>query len=148
MITTFTATLPLRGRDQYGDGAYGSNRDGGRRKHKGIDITAYPGTVIHAAAPGQVTKLGYPYASDLSFRYVQLTMNGLDYRHFYVLPIPGMAVGDFVLSGQPIGTVQDLTLKYPRMTNHMHFSIRRDRINRINIDPTPFVLGGRDADHA
>ncbi len=136
--TAFSGRLVLRGEDEWGNGAYGASRGG--RTHKGIDIAAYPGTLIQAIVPGEVTKLGYVYDHDLSFRYVQISLAGVDYRYFYVRP--NVSPGQWVWSGQSIGRVQDIASKYTSkptpMINHMHFSMKRDG---VHLDPTKVVLG-------
>jgi len=59
-------TAPIRGLDSYGSGAFHAPR--GSRIHQGIDLLAAVGSKVHAILDGTVTKLGYPYADDLSFR--------------------------------------------------------------------------------
>ena len=119
--------LPHRGTDDWGSGAFGANR--GRRTHKGIDYACYPDTRILSPVNGEVTKLGYPYADDLSYRYVQITdMNGYQHRLFYVEP--GVDMGDHVLFGDLVGTAQDIAGRYKTpekyMKNHIHYEILVD----------------------
>ncbi len=116
------ATLPIRLSDKFGSGAYRAKR--GDRWHRGVDLSAYAGTLIFPIRPGNVTKLGYPYKDDLSFRYVQVTdlVSRLDFRYFYLEPL--VSEGDLVGLDIPIGKVQDLTKKYPGITNHVHFEVK------------------------
>ena len=50
----------------------------------------------------------------------------------YIKPAPDLKPGDKVEAGKtPIGTAQDITLKYPPtesgpMTNHIHIQVRKD----------------------
>ncbi len=49
--------------------------------------------------------------------------------------------GQWVEAGDPLGAVEDLSRVYPskgyrRMTNHVHFDIRR---GRTYLDPTPLI---------
>ncbi len=56
--------------DTWGSGHFGASR--GERTHIGIDYACSPGSQILAPCIGEVTKLGYPYSNDLSFRYVEI----------------------------------------------------------------------------
>ena len=116
--------LPKRDTDEWGSGAFGASR--GKRTHKGIDYACYPDTVILSPVGGVVTKLGYPYGDDLSFRYVEITDDqGLKHRLFYVEP--GCEPGDEIESGDIIGTAQDIAGRYSKpdkvMKNHIHYEI-------------------------
>ncbi|CCQ75673.1 M23 family metallopeptidase [Magnetospira sp. QH-2] len=116
----------IRSPDAMGDGRYGASRDGGKRNHQGVDIVANPGQDVTSTVDGTVTKLGYPYANDKSYRYVEIqTKDGYVVRHFYVNP-GNLKPGQAVVAGKTkIGTVQDLSKRYPKgMTNHIHVEIR------------------------
>lgn len=136
--TGVRCTLPVRIHDAWGNGEYGAKR--GDRTHKGIDLAAYPFTIIQSMTPGRVSKLGHVYASDLRYRYVQITLGERDYRYFYVQPL--VKVGEWVWTGTVIGRVQDIAGKYTTkekvMINHMHFSIKH---NGVHLDPTTFIIG-------
>ncbi|MCE2747167.1 MAG: M23 family metallopeptidase [Burkholderiales bacterium] len=54
---------------------------------------------------------------------------------FYVDPTKGI-VGKTVKQGELIGTAQDLTIKYPGITNHIHFEIT---FKGNQIDPSRFL---------
>lgn len=119
------STLPKRGVDDWGDGEFQASR-GGLKKHKGIDYACYPGTAIQSPVNGLVTKLGYPYADDLSYRYVQIkTEDEKKHRFFYVEP--SVKVGDYVHFGDCIGEAQDIAGRYSTpnkvMKNHIHYEI-------------------------
>ena len=119
--------LPTRGHDDWGAGHFKAPR--GKRTHKGIDYACYPDTVILSPVGGVVTKLGYPYGDDLSFRYVEITDDqGLKHRLFYVEP--GCEPGDEIESGDIIGTAQDIAGRYSKpdkyMKNHIHYEILED----------------------
>ena len=144
-MTTFRLVNPIRGGllrtyDKYGSGAFGSSRDKGKRKHNGVDIIASPGDTVFSPVSGVVTKRGYPYADDLSFRYVEITTNnGLAVRVFYVWP--AVKLEKRVVAGKTkIGLVQDLEKRYPGITNHVHLEIKNQALNTFT-DPTPFLLG-------
>lgn len=115
--------LELRGTDAWGDGSYGARRDGGRRRHNGVDYLAAPGTAILAPVAGIVTKLGYPYGDDLSFRYVEIRSHaGCKHRLFYVEP--ARELRSDIRKGSVVGHTQDLGKRYPGMPNHVHYEIK------------------------
>jgi len=122
-----------RGHDAYGEGEFGARRDGGARRHEGVDYVAKAGQDVTAPISGYVTKIGYAYASDQSLRFVEITNPALRYaaRVFYVNP--NVDVGDAVAMGKPIGTARSLQRKYPRgMTDHVHLEIIDRRGVRID----------------
>jgi len=119
------AILPKRGLDPWGSGEFGAPR--GVRSHKGVDWLCYPGTRIGAPVGGTVTKLGYPYKDDLSYRYVEITDRyGRRWRLFYVFP--DVEVGQVVNRGKIVGESQDISARYrdPKrapMQNHVHLEV-------------------------
>jgi murein DD-endopeptidase MepM/ murein hydrolase activator NlpD len=124
-------TLELRGCDGYGSGAYGASR--GDRTHNGIDFQAPCGAAILSPVDGTVTRLGYPYSDDLSYRYVEiLTRAGLKHRIFYIDPI--VQLGDKIAAGDPIGRVQDVAGRYDRhlMKNHIHYELKTGNGKYLN----------------
>jgi murein DD-endopeptidase MepM/ murein hydrolase activator NlpD len=113
-----------RDHDAYGSGAYGARRDGGSRRHEGVDFTAEAGQSVAAPISGYVTKIGYAYAGDQDLRFVEITNPALGYaaRVFYVEP--SVEVGEAVAVGRPIGEVRSLQDKYPGgMTDHVHLEV-------------------------
>lgn len=117
-------TLPKRGTDAWGSGDFGASR--GNRVHKGIDYACYPKTVIDSPISGEVTKLGYPYADDLSYRYVEISdVVGNKHRLFYVQPL--VQLKEFVAMGDPVGVAQNIAGRYSTpekyMKNHIHYEI-------------------------
>ncbi len=142
--------LPLRISDCHGEGHWQAPR--GSRKHKGIDLCAYPGTKIRAIRSGKATKIGFPYSQDIDntlppdelykavqksrMRYVQITVDDSLYRYFYLNPL--VEVGDTVEKGQVIGEVQDLMSIYKGMLNHVHFEVK---YHGKHINPMPFLEG-------
>ena len=127
-------TLPKRTGDPWGSGEFGAPR--GTRTHKGIDYSCYPESAVHSPVDGVVTKLGYPYGDDLSFRYVEVMDNdGLRHRLFYVSPL--VEHGDEVHAGDVVGLSQDISSRYrdeskPAMINHVHYEILDDAGDPIN----------------
>ena len=111
-------TLGKRETDEWGSGYFGAPR--GDHTHHGIDYVCDSQVQILSPVMGEITKLGYPYADDLSFRYVQITDKaGLKNRVFYVEPI--LPIGRTVKEGTVIGFSQDLTERYPGITPHIHY---------------------------
>ncbi len=128
--------------DALGDGEYGSNR--GTRKHRGIDYAVLPGDKVLSPVSGTITKIGYCYGDDLSYRYIQVTnkRNGdtYDHRLFYVRPLGKYGlIGSTVHSGDPIGLAQDISERYSTdqlvMTPHVHYEIKK---NGSYIDPDSY----------
>lgn len=122
-----------RGHDNYGAGAFGARRDGGSRRHEGVDYVATAGQPVAAPISGYVTKIGYAYAGDSSLKFVEVTNPALHMavRLFYVEP--DVHVGEPVAMGDAIGTAKSLQRKYPRgMTNHVHLEIINNRGVRLD----------------
>ena len=135
----------IRGCDSQGCGYFGASRSGGTRKHNGADIPCDVGDKVPSIVAGEVTKLGYPYSSDLTKRYVEITasiqdLSGGEYKyrfqHFYVDPL--VEVGDQVRLNQPIGKLQHLDSMEKGGTHHSHIQIRNE--NGDYVDPTPILL--------
>lgn len=122
-----------RRHDAYGEGEFGARRDGGSRRHEGVDYMAKAGQPVAAPISGFVTKIGYAYAGDSSLKFVEVTNPALrvSARVFYVAP--GVEVGQAVAMGKPIGTAKSLQRKYPRgMTDHVHLEIIDQRGVRLD----------------
>ena len=86
---------------------------------------------------GRVTKVGYPYGNDLSYRYVEISNDDTDYRirQFYVKP--GVIIGDWVSQGDTIGVAQCLGRRYAGITEHVHLEMYKDG---DLVDPTKFIV--------
>ena len=97
-----------RGLDAYGYGEFGARRDGGSRRHEGVDFIAQAGQSVVAPISGYVTKIGFAYAGDQDLQFVEITNPALQYaaRVFYISP--AVAVGDAVAVGHAIGTMLSL----------------------------------------
>lgn len=111
--------------DLKGRGCFACPRDGGQRLHNGVDLLAEPKDEVSAPIPGTITKIGYPYGDDLSYRYVEITeVSGVRTRLFYVVPVEGVHVGALVKKGQVIGYMQDVTQRHgSTMKNHLHWEV-------------------------
>ncbi|MCH1932422.1 M23 family metallopeptidase, partial [Shewanella sp. A25] len=60
-----------RTEDTYGSGAFGASRDGGVRRHEGVDFRAAAGQSVVAPLSGYVTRIGYAYAGDDDLKFVE-----------------------------------------------------------------------------
>jgi murein DD-endopeptidase MepM/ murein hydrolase activator NlpD len=118
--------------DAYGDGEFRAPRDGGERRHEGVDYRAVPGQAVEAPMSGYVTHIGYAYPGDRRYRYVEITNPALGYtsRVFYV--DPEVREGEAVHIGEPIGTAHSLQARYPGITDHVHLEIARASGRRLD----------------
>ena len=109
--------------DRWGSGQFGAPR--GRRTHAGIDIEAFAGEQVMSPIDGNVLREALPYPNDTTYRGVLIVGTGewagYEVKIFYVL---GHFCGT-VHAGDVIGTAQDLSRKYPGITNHIHLQVRR-----------------------
>ena len=132
-------TLERRGTDPAGSGAYGAGRAG--RTHYGIDFATEPGEAVLSPVSGVVTKVGYCYGDDLSYRYVRvMDPQGAEWRIMYVKPFA--KVGEYVSKGiTSLGLAQNLLRRVGRsgttygeqgMTNHIHVD---KKVNGSFVDP-------------
>lgn len=103
---------------------------GGSRAHEALDILAPRGTPVLSAASGRVLKLFTSaagglmvYAADSSDRFI------LMYGHLDAYA-PGLADGQPLRQGQPIGTV-GTTGNAPPGTPHLHFAIGRSSDTKV-----------------
>lgn len=138
----------IRGRDAYGEGHFGARRDGGRRRHQGVDLVAAPGALVMSPADGRLGSPIEPYPNDSAKRGrlsgVRIhTDDGYQVRVLYVDgSAAGLAPAARVGAGEtPIGRVQDLSALYPpraggTMTNHIHVDV--SKAGRF-LDPTAGV---------
>ena len=133
--------LLIRPRDHWGEGSFNASRDGGSRKHEGIDLVAWPRTPVVAWTHGlKFVRLAPPYENDPRFSGVLFDIgNGRQVKIFYVATEPHLAPGLILSRGDAIGTVQDLNMRYAGITPHVHFELWE---GGVRIDPTPYLRGG------
>ena len=112
-----------RGHDDFGDGYFGASRDGGERRHAGVDYMAIAGQPVGAPISGFVSKIGYAYADNAQLRFVEIDNPalGVTARVFYI--DPQVEVGQPIRLGAPIGKAQDLQPRYAGITEHVHLEI-------------------------
>jgi murein DD-endopeptidase MepM/ murein hydrolase activator NlpD len=119
--------------DAYGCGEFGARRDGGARRHEGVDFMAEAEQPLVAPISGYVTKIGLAYPGDSALKFVEITNPALHYaaRVFYI--DPQVTLGQAVRLGQPIGVHHTLEQKYPGgMTDHVHLEIFDTHGQRID----------------
>jgi len=123
----------IRKTDVYGCGDFGAPRDGGERRHEGVDFIADAGQRLVAPISGYVTKIGFAYPGDNDLKFVEIDNPALHYaaRVFYI--DPQVKVGQAVHLGQAIGVHHTLEAKYPGgMTDHVHLEILNTHGARID----------------
>lgn len=130
-LAAVTKNQRLRDCDPFGCGNFGAPR--GTRKHNGIDLIVSPGQDIFSPITGKVTRIAYPYASDLSYKGLEIVNEQYKVKIFYINPT--VAIPSVVTAGQKIAEAQNIAAKYgSTMTNHVHFEVR-NALNQV-IDPT------------
>src|SRR5690606_9579746 len=130
-LAAITKKQKIRGCDPLGCGSFGARR--GTHTHQGIDIVAAPGEDIFSPITGKVTRVAYPYASDLSYTGVEIVNEKYRVKMFYMSLTD--AIRKTVLAGEKIGRAQNVRAKQgAAMTNHVHIEVR-DSLNRL-IDTT------------
>lgn len=136
----------FRGVDSWGVGGYGSPRDGGKRKHLGLDFLGKPGDTIVATIGGRIDRLGHMYAGATEMRNIHI-IGTSEYAHYSALlgyVTATASVDTDVQVGAAIGTLQDVAgywaarrpSHYGAMKNHCHMSLR---IDGTYVDPGHYL---------
>lgn len=124
--------FPVSGKANVGS-FWGDDRDGGRRKHKGIDIFAKKGTAVVAIEDGVITSRE---ETKLGGKVLWLRPKGAWWRAYYAhLDEQLVKEGEHVVKGQVIGTVGK-TGNARTTPAHLHFGIYT---LFKPIDPLPYV---------
>ena len=124
----------FRGMDSWGSGNFGASRDGGSRRHDGLDCITVPGDAIVSPVRGTVVHIGIAYpGSTLGSVHIEgdVEWTGWRLEILYLLPDPGLG-GRYVMAADRLGDAQDVTgywrAKDPthpgEMRNHIHMRIR------------------------
>lgn len=139
--------LGIRGQDDYGDGHFGSARDGGARLHLGIDFEAPPTTAVKSLLEATVTRSGgLAYAEDVRFHTIHMRPVLTDghnvlVKYLYVSPVT-TARGWIARRGEIIGHAENIALRYqdpdgpgPKraITPHIHVEVWVDGV-RIDFE--------------
>ncbi|MDA1044233.1 MAG: M23 family metallopeptidase [Verrucomicrobia bacterium] len=124
-----------RGEDEWGRGAFGASRDD--HPHRGVDIAVASGDAIFAPFDGRIVRNAIPYDDDDRFSGILLqgyaAFSGYEMKIFYMQCT--MPFGH-VRAGELIGQAQNIALRYPGITNHIHVELWN---NGNVVDPTPFL---------
>jgi len=126
--------FPVKGRTDQAIGSFwGNARDGGARRHEGVDIFAPRGTPAVAATDGYITRTG---ESKLGGRVVWLA--DAQGQHLYYAHLDRQLVqpGQRVRAGDTLGLVGN-TGNARTTAPHLHFGIYR--AGRGAVDPWPFL---------
>jgi peptidoglycan LD-endopeptidase LytH len=116
-------------------GVFGDPRDGGRRRHEGVDIFAPRGTPVVAVTAGRVTQAG---STPIGGRVIWLADHASDLSYYYAhLHEIRVAEGAVVAAGDIIGTVGN-TGNAAGTPPHLHFGAYRP--GTIAVDPAPLLV--------
>lgn len=127
--------FPVEGKDSRAIRSFwGDSRDGGRRKHKGIDIFAKRGTPVLAAKDGRISRVK---EGGLGGKVVWQREVGNHYSLYYAhLDTQLVRQGQIVRAGDTVGLIGN-TGNARYTPPHLHFGIYQRR--RGAVDPFPFV---------
>jgi murein DD-endopeptidase MepM/ murein hydrolase activator NlpD len=116
---------------------WGADRDGGARRHEGIDIFAKKRTPAVASADGRVTRVE---ENNLGGKVVFLRPEGKDYNLYYAhLDTQSVSAGQQVRAGDVVGLIGN-TGNARTTPAHLHFGIYT---RSGAVDPFPFVNNKR-----
>lgn len=124
-------------------------RAGGARVHDAIDIMAASGTPVLAAAAGRVEKLFFSKGGGGITAYVRSPDGRWNYYYAHLQDYaPGLAEGQTVARGQPLGRV-GFTGNANPAGPHLHFAINRmsegERFYQGSpVNPYPLLVGTVD----
>lgn len=128
-----TLSFPVAGGSASIGSFWGNDRDGGQRRHEGIDIFAARGTPAVAAANGTVTSVS---VNNLGGNVVFMRPEGKEYSLYYAhLDKQLVENGQRVKAGDTLGLVGN-TGNARNTASHLHFGIYT---MGGPIDPLPFV---------
>ena len=131
--------FPVQGRDSRQISSYfGAARDGGRRRHEGVDIFAPKGTPAVASVNGVISGIG---TNKLGGNVVFLADNDRDIRLYYAhLDHWNVTNGQRVSVGDTVGFIGN-TGNARTTGPHLHFGIYGGGNGAT--DPLPFIRQGR-----
>lgn len=133
-----TLTFPVRGQDSSAIGSrFGDRRDGGRRRHLGVDIFATRGAPAVAAADARVSWVG---PNRLGGNTVWLVAEELGLTFYYAhLERAVVRVGQRVRAGETVGRVGN-TGNARSTPPHLHFAVLDSAAaGGTALDPWPFL---------
>ncbi len=128
--------FPVAGKSNNAIGSFwGMDRDGGKRKHEGIDIFAKKGTPVVAVSDGRITRTGNTgLGGKQVWQRTEIFGNSIYYAH---LDSINVASGSYAKQGDTLGFVGN-TGNAQFTPPHLHFGIYKAFSGAI--DPLPFVF--------
>jgi murein DD-endopeptidase MepM/ murein hydrolase activator NlpD len=122
---------------------FAERRDGGSRPHEALDILAPRGTPVLSASDGRVLKLFTSAAGGLAVYVLDPSGRFVCYYAHLDAYRPGLAEGQAVRAGDPLGTVGS-TGNANAAAPHLHFAVARlDDPRRwwagTPVDPKPYL---------
>lgn len=135
----------VRGTDDYGSGAFGAprSRDQQSYSHRGLDLTCDAGQIIVSPCKGVVTHVSQAYSGDARYHSIHIQPDealDADVKLLYVDPAR-LNVPYLIEEGADLGNAEDLSMKYPGITQHCHLEVH---VAGELVDPSP-LLGLSDA---
>jgi len=91
--------------------------------HNGVDFIAIPGQIVIMPISGLIAREARPY-SHSNYSGVLIRNNHIEVMMFYLELLPSI-IGKWLEERDPVGTAQDISKKYPGITNHIHLSIKQ-----------------------
>lgn len=120
-----TRSAKVRGQDPKGSGWWGASRDGGARRHEGLDWLAEPGEDVLWPCEGVLLNLGYAYDGNYHYRIIDVDAGPALVRLYYATT--DLELGSRGGRGEVIGTCQDISARYGGgsggMLNHVHMAV-------------------------
>ncbi len=128
-------SFPIPGKTSEHIGSFwGDPRDGGGRRHEGIDVFAPRGTPVLAASSGRVRRVG---TNRLGGKVVWLYDGDFNHSQYYAhLDSQAVQVGQRVVRGDTLGYVGNTGNALTTLP-HLHFGIYRSGKGAVN--PLPFL---------
>jgi len=126
--------FPVAGKRSNIGSFWGAVRDGGKRKHQGIDIFARKGTPVVAVCDGIIVSSGNTTRGG---KHLWLQSRQYPWKAYYAhLDQKKVSAGQVVRKGQVIGTVGN-TGNAKNTPSHLHFGIYKMFGGAVN--PLPYV---------
>jgi len=108
------------------------------RGHCGMDIGSVRGTIVHAAADGEVASIFAESRTEAGKLVAIHHGGGLKTFYMHLDEIrPGLEVGQSIRAGEPVGTLG--TTGFVRAIPHVHFAITHEYGRTWYLDPEPVL---------
>jgi peptidoglycan LD-endopeptidase LytH len=138
-----TLMMPVVGVSSYElEDSFGASRDGGRRRHRGIDIFAERGSEVVAVTGGTISFIGEQRKAGRCLWLVTEAGVAFFYAHLDRWA-PGIYEGMHVRAGDLVGFVGN-TGNAIHTSTHLHFAVIR---NDEALDPYPILVRSVRAPH-